>query len=119
MAKIIVGRGTGKQTSMVYKHPGPTQLQDGGYTTKVIPIKEIEEYLKKGWFRNPVEAKKNSTAPEPVKTSDVKQIGKELEKKQVELDSNLKDLEKREKELSDKEKEFDNKEKVLQTGKKK
>lgn len=44
-------------TTMLYRQPGPHQLQDGKYDYLVVPDTEIEQTLADGWFLTTAEAK--------------------------------------------------------------
>jgi len=49
-----------KCPTMIYKYPGPHQLDDGGYDYIVVDAPDVEKKLKEGWSRTPQEAKKAS-----------------------------------------------------------
>lgn len=44
-------------TTMLYRQPGPHQLQDGKYDYRVVLDADIEQTLADGWFLTPAEAK--------------------------------------------------------------
>lgn len=117
MKKITIrtGTGTGKQTTMVYKHPGTKLvLKEGSFDYKRVPSKEVEKALEDGWYLTSPEALENSTGPEvkpSVSKDEVAKIGKKLEEKSAELETGLKTLEVKQAELDKREKEFDEKQK--------
>lgn len=47
---------------MVFKYPGPHQLQDGGYDYITVEEAEVEAHVALGWSRTPAEAKAKATA---------------------------------------------------------
>ena len=57
---------------MVYKHPGPYQLQKGFYDYTVVDIEDVPKMLKEGWYKTSTEALENSSAE--------KELPKESEK---------------------------------------
>lgn len=107
VVKLRVGTGTGKQTQMLYKHPGKTQLQDSSYECKVFPIKEVEEALKDGWYLTSPEALKNSTGPAPKPVMNALEENKKLIKQQDELLKNQKTLEDKKTEFEKEKKRFE------------
>lgn len=47
---------------MVFKYPGPRQLEDGGYEYIIVDEPEVAAHVALGWSRTPAEAKAKATA---------------------------------------------------------
>ena len=50
-------------TVMLYKHPGQHNIQGDKFDYVIVNALEVADYIKKGWFKTPCEAK----AAKPVK----------------------------------------------------
>lgn len=49
-------------TTMLYRFPGATQLQDGAYDCEVVLDEEVEAKIAEGWHKTPAEAKAEGDA---------------------------------------------------------
>ena len=54
-------------TRLLYKYPGPFELQDGNYDYVIVPEKEVDSHLKLGWSMTPAQAKAQTSAKAEVK----------------------------------------------------
>ena len=50
--------------TMLYRHPGPHKLHGDSFAYIIVPSKDIQKYLKDGWYRTTIAAKAHSANSE-------------------------------------------------------